>query len=301
MKNVVIKRIEKESISRALDLATEVFLAFEAPDYSEEGIKEFEKSIHDPEYIERLAVYGAYADEELVGMIATRSNGTHIALFFVKGQYQRQGIGKKLFQTALTGCPEETMTVNSSPYAVPVYHQLGFSDTDAEQLVNGIRFTPMKRQSPTNHRQQDILAGLTSKDDKYACTYCERIIAESREKDTWYGYFEVFVSLLDHPKSLVRNRAIAILAANAQWDGGNRFDSILPEYLSHITDEKPITARQCVKALAEAGQSKPQLIPEILRALQNADLSKYQDSMRPLIQKDIQETVGKLADFRPEK
>ena len=109
-------------------------------------------------------------------------------------------------------------------------------------------------------------------------------------------FFDEFSSLLDHPKSLVRNRAISILAALAKWDHENKFDGILPEYLSHITDEKPITARQCVKALAEVGQAKPRLIPEIISALQNADLSPYKDSMRPLIEKDIRETLERLSD-----
>ncbi|ENY8640112.1 TPA: GNAT family N-acetyltransferase [Clostridioides difficile] len=36
------------------------------------------------------------------------------------------------------------ITVNSSPYAVEVYHKLGFKDTAVEQIVDGIRFTPMK-------------------------------------------------------------------------------------------------------------------------------------------------------------
>jgi predicted GNAT family N-acyltransferase len=40
--------------------------------------------------------------------------------------------------------PEQTITVNSSPYGVPFYHALGFEDSDKEQTVNGIRFTPMK-------------------------------------------------------------------------------------------------------------------------------------------------------------
>ena len=136
---------------------------------------------------------------------------------------------------------------------------------------------------------------LTSKDDKAACAYAEKIIAESRESDAWYDCFDEFASLLNHPKSLVRNRAFNILASNAQWDDENRFDGILPEYLSHITDEKPITARQCVKALAELGQAKPQYIPEILTALQSADLSQYKDSMRPLIEKDIRETIERLS------
>ena len=70
---------------------------------------------------------------------------------------------------------------------------------------------------------------------------------------------------------------------------------ILKDYLSHVTDEKPITARQCIKALAEVGQAKPQYIPEIVSALRSADLSRYKDSMRPLIEKDILETTEKLA------
>ena len=81
-----------------------------------------------------------------------------------------------------------------------------------------------------------------------------------------------------------------ILAANAQWDGENRFDSIISDFLTHITDEKPITARQCIKALAQVGLAKPQYIPRILSYFHEADLSKYKDSMRPLIEKDMAET-----------
>ena len=100
--------------------------------------------------------------------------------------------------------------------------------------------------------EENIVAKLTAKDDKYACALADKIISESQETDEWYEYFDDFASLLDHPKSLVRNRVLHILAANAQWDEENHFDSIISDFLTHIMDEKPITARQCVKALAEA-------------------------------------------------
>ena len=138
--------------------------------------------------------------------------------------------------------------------------------------------------------KDEIAAMLNAKDDKYACALADKIISESQETDEWYEYFEDVASLLDHPKSLVRNRALYILAANAQWDEENRFDLILPDYLKHITDEKPITARQCVKALAQVGLARPQYIPQILSALRSADLSKYKDSIRPLIERDMAET-----------
>lgn len=144
---------------------------------------------------------------------------------------------------------------------------------------------------------ENIVMQLTSKDNKYACVIADKIIAESKETDEWYEHFEAFVSLLDHPKSLVRNRALYILAANAQWDEENSFDLVIHDFLSHITDEKPITARQCIKALAQVGQAKPHYIPLILSALHSADLSKYKDSMRSLIEKDIAETEKILASI----
>lgn len=136
---------------------------------------------------------------------------------------------------------------------------------------------------------EHVISKLTSKDDKFACAFADKIISESLETDEWYEYFDDFASLLDHPKSLVRNRVLNILAANTRWDDENRFDSVISAFLAHITDEKPITARQCIKALTQVGQAKPQYIPMILSAMHSADLSKYNDSMRPLIEKDIAE------------
>ena len=142
----------------------------------------------------------------------------------------------------------------------------------------------------------ETICKLTAKDDKFACAIAGQIIAESRETDRWYEHFDAFASLLEHPKSLVRNRALHILAANAQWDEESRFDAVLPAFLAHITDEKPITARQCIQSLVQIGQARPQYIPMILEALREADLSKYKDSMRPLIKKDIQNTVKALTE-----
>ena len=70
----------------------------------------------------------------------------------------------------------------------------------------------------------------------------------------------------------------------------NKFDLVLPEFLTHITDEKPITARQCINALAQIGTAKPQYISKILACLETVELSKYKDTMCPLIEKDIEET-----------
>jgi len=138
------------------------------------------------------------------------------------------------------------------------------------------------------------IARLTGKDAKDAYAFAQHIVEESRTSDIWYPCFDRFAELLRHKNSLVRNRAIAILAANARWDRDGKFDALLDEFLSHIIDAKPITARQCVAALPEIAEAKPELIPRIRTALEQADPSKYSDSMQPLVLKDIVAALQKI-------
>ena len=140
------------------------------------------------------------------------------------------------------------------------------------------------------------IARLTGKDAKDAYAFTQQIVEECRAAGAWYPCFDRFAELLRHKNSLVRNRAIAILAANARWDREGKFDALLEEFLSHVTDVKPITARQCMVALPEAAEAKPELIPRIRAALEQADLSGYPDSMQPLILKDIVAALKRIEE-----
>ena len=142
-----IRKLESTEREAALDLVNKVFMEYEAPDYTEEGVEEFHKSMQDEEYLSQLCMYGAFASERLIGVIATRSEGTHIALFFVDSDFQGKGVGRSLFQTVLDHGGSNHMTVNASPYAVPIYQKLGFIETDTEKVVSGLRFTPMEYRS----------------------------------------------------------------------------------------------------------------------------------------------------------
>ena len=117
------------------------------------------------------------------------------------------------------------------------------------------------------------IARLTGKNTKDAYAFAQQIVEESRDSEIWYPCFDRFAELLRHKNSLVRNRAISILAANARWDKVGKFDALLDEFLTHVTDIKPITARQCVAALPEIMEAKPALILRIRSALARADLS----------------------------
>lgn len=128
----------------AVELIWTTFLQFEAPDYCEEGVQSFRNFIENKEIMETLELWGAYENEELKGVLAANENRKHICCFFVKAQYQRQGIGRRLWEYLLNHSSNMVFTVNSSPYAVPVYHKLGFKDMDEEQLTDGMRYTPMR-------------------------------------------------------------------------------------------------------------------------------------------------------------
>ena len=100
--------------------------------------------------------------------------------------------------------------------------------------------------------------------------------------------------MLDSTNSYIRARGILLIAANARWDVDYKVDEIIDEYLKHIMDDKPITARQCIKALPLIAKYKPDLKNDIENALLSANPSKYKDSMRPLILKDIQKSLEKI-------
>lgn len=103
----------------------------------------FKSAIYDQNYLAMLDAYGAYEDDVPIGIIATRSEGKHIALFFVDGKYHKQGIGKQLWNVMLSENPYHELSVHSSLYAIPVYERLGFVKTGEIQTEDGITYLPM--------------------------------------------------------------------------------------------------------------------------------------------------------------
>ena len=140
-----VRPLAPDEITQALALANRVFMRFEAPDYSPEGIENFQRTIGDPAYRSQVIFYGAFDGDTLIGMLATRNAGAHITLFFVEEAYHRKGIGRALFSAALANTQSATITVNSSPFAVEIYQRLGFVKLKDEQVTDGIRYTPMVR------------------------------------------------------------------------------------------------------------------------------------------------------------
>jgi predicted GNAT family N-acyltransferase len=139
-----IKKLNRTEYETILPLVWKVFLEYEAVYYTKTGQKAFYNAINDNKFLDMLDVYGAYYNDELVGVLATRNQNSHIALFFVDGKYHHQGIGRKLFEAMLQDSTASCITVHSSIYATNIYHHFGFVDTDVKQEENGIQYIPME-------------------------------------------------------------------------------------------------------------------------------------------------------------
>lgn len=133
-----IKLLTKAELKSATLFIWNVFLEFEAVNYSTEGKEAFYNAISDDSYLNMLIAYGAFIDGKLVGIIASRNEGSHIALFFVDGKYQKQGVGRKLFEKMLSENTNDIITVHSSIYAKDIYMKLGFIQNGDIKEEDGI-------------------------------------------------------------------------------------------------------------------------------------------------------------------
>lgn len=150
-----IRRVQPNEVEAALALALAVFMEFEAPVYTPQGVATFKADI-----VENAAfiadckrgacpLYGAFHNGQIIGVMGMRKSKTHINLVFVKKEYHRQGVATALFRQLLTERLREDpalleITLNSSPYGKPFYLRTGFTPLSEELVTNGIRYTPMK-------------------------------------------------------------------------------------------------------------------------------------------------------------
>ena len=135
---------------------------------------------------------------------------------------------------------------------------------------------------------------LFDKNNNVAYKALQDLQKESEETDCVYPYMDRLSDMLDNDNSYIRTRGLILLAYNAKWDKDYKIDEVIDKYLKHITDVKPITARQCIKLLPIIAKCKPELKNDILSALHKANTFVYDDSMQSLVYKDIQKALKKI-------
>lgn len=131
------------------DLVRHVFDACVAPDYAEEGVREFYR-FAEPDAMRARMQAGGFV---LVAAEADRPLGmlefvppSHIAMMFVRER--GRGIGKALLAQTIrrvgTADPNASpLTVHAARPAETIYRKLGFEAVGPETTRNGIIYTPM--------------------------------------------------------------------------------------------------------------------------------------------------------------
>ncbi|MBO4997388.1 MAG: SufBD protein [Lachnospira sp.] len=145
-----------------------------------------------------------------------------------------------------------------------------------------------------SHNIAETFELLFDKNNNVAYRALQELQKESEETDCVYPYMDRLSDMLDSDNSYVRTRGLTLLAYNAKWDKDYKIDEIIDKFLKHITDMKPITARQCIKLLPIVAKYKPELKNDILSALNKANISVYEDSMQSLVYKDVQKALKEI-------
>lgn len=139
----MIKKLNKDQHEQAVDLIWDTFMKYDAPDYTREGMEEFCCSIHDPDFLESMEIFGFFEEGKLKGVLASRNFRSHIALLFAEKHSLHHEVGTTLVQWLIHHSLSHKITVNSSPYARDFYRHLGFEQTGVDEELNGIRYIPM--------------------------------------------------------------------------------------------------------------------------------------------------------------
>lgn len=140
-----------------------------------------------------------------------------------------------------------------------------------------------------NH--QEIIDALKDKNDKRAYEFAKELSAKSAETKEYYELFDEFIGMLGEKSSYVRARGFCLACTQARWDCDGKLDASFDKLSILLNDEKPTVVRQCLSALHEVVLYRPELCEKISSAVKNIDLSRYKDSMSPLIKKDAEELL----------
>lgn len=142
----------------------------------------------------------------------------------------------------------------------------------------------------------DIMKILQDKDDKKAYALLKDIGAKSATSEEYYSYFDDFAGLMNVKSSYVRIRGFTLCCAQARWDESGKLQNVLPSTFALLHDDKPIVVRQCLAALHEVILYRSELCEAIKAELETINVSKYKDSMSPLIKKDIDELLKMIGE-----
>lgn len=139
-------------VKEALGLAEEVFLEFDAPLFPSFAKETFLGFLHSGKLRFSLftgsgAVYICTLEGRLAGMAAVTNvrnrREIHLSLAFVRGEFQRKGVGRALLERIMSDFGRKNISVNAAPPGYKFYSSMGFEPLEMETMVDGLIFTKM--------------------------------------------------------------------------------------------------------------------------------------------------------------
>ena len=98
---ISVRRLDLSEYKEAASLSLEIYLQTGEEDFDEQGLETFKSFVNDEAMINSLVIYGAFDEARLVGVMAVKDEGKHISLFFIRKEYHRKGIGRRLSKRLL--------------------------------------------------------------------------------------------------------------------------------------------------------------------------------------------------------
>lgn len=132
---------------------------------------------------------------------------------------------------------------------------------------------------------------LYDKDPSIAYKNLQELESLSEASNDLYPYLDEFLAMLKSEKYVLRVRGFRLLCKQAKWDTANRINGEIDTILQALDDEKPTAVRQKLKALEDIVLCKKALHQKIRDRVLSLDDLRFQDTMHPLIQQDIQKLL----------
>ena len=141
---------------------------------------------------------------------------------------------------------------------------------------------------------EELMVLLTDKDKQQAYGALQALEQISEQSDVLYSYTRQFAAMVKSEQYMLRVRGFRLFCKQARWDKEEVIDETIVQVLTILQDEKPTAVRQALAALQEVVRYKPALWEPIGKAVGSVDVYRYKDSMRSLLEKDMQALLAQM-------
>lgn len=145
-----------------------------------------------------------------------------------------------------------------------------------------------------NNFKQKIDILTNCKDVNKAYSVLIELEKTSEVSNILYPYINVFMDMVQSKNYYVKVRGFRLFCMQSRWDDKHFIDKNIDFVLDILNEERPTIIRQALEYLKEIAIYKGELKGKLLEKVDNLDTTKFKDTMKDLIKKDIIKLKGYL-------